>query len=130
MHHTAGGKCPAYNPNHKCEFCKGKGHLKVKCRAFINSQTTLQNKEVSKGDTKNKAGNEAAELMGIWDSNFTEPAKVRGISTPDYLSGERCSPIKVMQWDSGDLSLIKGVIEQGRQPGGPPTRGPGGSLGT
>jgi hypothetical protein len=51
--------------------------------------------------------------MGIGGSNFTEPAEVRGISTPDYLSGERYSPTKVMQWDSVDLSLIKGVIVQG-----------------
>ena len=51
--------------------------------------------------------------MGIWDNNFTEPAEVRGISTSDNLLGERYSPAKVMQWDSGDLSLIKGVIVQG-----------------
>ena len=82
MRHTTGGKRPAWNT--KCDFCKGMGHFKVTCKAFKRSQ----NKEVSKGDTKNKAGGEAAELMGIWDSNFTEPAGVRGISTPDYLSGE------------------------------------------
>ena len=73
------------------------GHFKVTCKAFKRSQ----NKEVSKGDTKNKAGGEAAELMGIWDSNFTEPAGVRGISTPDYLSGEIIFPYQghaVGQW--------------------------------
>jgi hypothetical protein len=53
---------------------------------------------VSKGDTKKKAGDEAAEIMGIWDSDYTEPAD---------------APTKVLQWDSGDLSLIKGVDVQG-----------------
>ena len=39
--------------------------------------------------------------MGIWksDSDYTEPAD---------------APIKVMHWDSGDLSLIKGILVQGK----------------
>jgi hypothetical protein len=104
---TAGGKCPAYNTN--CDFCKRLGHYKVTCKALKKSV----NNEVSKGDTKTKTSDEAAELMGIWDSNFTEPAEVRGISTSDNLLVGRYSPAKVMQWGSGDLSLIKGVIVQG-----------------
>ena len=51
--------------------------------------------------------------MGVWDTNFTELSEARVISTPDYLPGERYSAAKVMQWGSGDLSLIKGVIMQG-----------------
>ena len=43
--------------------------------------------------TKNITGDAASELMGVWDSTYTEP--------------------EFMQWDSGDLSLINGVMLQG-----------------
>ena len=65
----SGGRCPAYNT--KCDFCERLGHFKVKCRAFRNQKSVEGDKP--KGDTNNKTGDEASELMGVWDSNITEP---------------------------------------------------------
>jgi hypothetical protein len=60
-HHTLGGICPAYD-NKLCDFCKRKGHFKVNCKDFKRSQKG----EVSKGDTKNKSGDEAAEIITMF----------------------------------------------------------------
>jgi hypothetical protein len=51
--------------DHTCEFCKHKGHCKERCKAFQRSQM----KEGSKGDVKNKAGEEADKIMEVWGSN-------------------------------------------------------------
>ena len=65
--------------------------MKVNCQDFKRSQK----REVSKEDTKNKTGDEAAEIMEVWGGDYTEPD---------------AAPTENMPWDSGDLSLIKGVI--------------------
>jgi hypothetical protein len=39
--------------------------------------------------------------------------KSGGYQLPTICQGNRYSPTKVMQWDSGDLSLIEGVLVQG-----------------
>jgi hypothetical protein len=59
-----------------------------------------QNKEVSEGDTKKKVGDEANEIMEIWGSDYTDP--------------EPAAPAEYMPWDSGELSLLKGVPWQGK----------------
>ena len=73
------GKCLAYNT--KCDFCEKLGHYKVKCRAYNNQRSVTGDKP--KEVTKDKPGDEASELMGVWASTGTEPE------------------LKVTQWDSG-----------------------------
>ena len=58
------GKCLAYNT--KCDFCERLGHYKVKCRAYNNQRSVTGDKP--KEVTKDKPGDEASELMGVWDS--------------------------------------------------------------
>ena len=70
--------------NTKCDFCERLGHYKVKCRANKN--------QISGTGDKPK---EASEFMWVWDSTGNE------------------HEVEVMQWDSGDLSLIKGIMMQG-----------------
>ena len=65
----------------------------MKCRADKkqNSVTGDKPKEV----TKDKPGDEASELMGVWDSTGTE------------------QEVKVMQWDSGNLHSSRGHDARG-----------------
>jgi hypothetical protein len=65
----------------------------VTCRAFQKSQK----REGSKGDVKNKAGEEADKIIEVWGSDYTEPD---------------AAPAEYMPWASGELSLLKGVLWQ------------------
>ena len=99
----SGGKCPAYNT--KCDFCERLGHFKVKCRAFRKQKLVPSDRQG--GNTKNTTGDEVSELGCVWDSSITGSEEARGVVDN---AGHHA---KVMQWDSGDLSLIKGIMMQG-----------------
>ena len=61
------------------QHSKRLGHFKVKCKAFRNKKS--QKGEKPQGDTTHNIGEESHELIGVWDSDYTEPAEARGIST-------------------------------------------------
>ena len=60
-----------------------------------------------RGETQNNTGDKVSELWVVWDSSiaWSEEARVVVDNAGHHA--------KVMQWDSGDLSLIKEIMMQG-----------------
>ena len=67
----------------------------MKCKAFRKKKS--QKGEKPQGDTTHNLGEEAHVLIGVWDSDYTEPAEARGISTSDSMSGEPYPATEIMQ---------------------------------